>query len=61
VLNFAPAISVEEAEAEKARRWNVVQRGRFECWKVGMGIKDGEGFVFRVDERGVEVEQAERK
>jgi len=61
VLKFAPAVSIEEAEAERAQRWDVVQRGRFECWKVGIGIKDGEGFVFRVGERGVEFERAQGK
>lgn len=61
VLKFAPAISVEEADGEGARRWDVVKRGRSECWKVGMGIKGGEGFVFRVGEMGVEVERAEEK
>ncbi|KAF2824885.1 hypothetical protein CC86DRAFT_383652 [Ophiobolus disseminans] len=61
VLKFAPAISVEEAEVERAQRWDVVQKGRFECWKVGMGVKDGEGFVFRSGEEGVEVESNEGK
>lgn len=61
VLPFAPGISVEEAERERDRRWDVVKRGRFECWKVGLGReekgkgKEGEGFVFRVG-RGVEIE-----
>lgn len=54
MVKFAPAISVEEAEAERAQRWEVVKKGRFECWKVG---RDAEGFVFRVGERGVEVER----
>jgi hypothetical protein len=57
VLPFAPGISVEEAENERAQRWDVVQRGRFECWKVGAGVKDGEGFAFRVTPHGVEVEK----
>lgn len=61
VLKFAPAISVEEAEAERARRWDVMKMGRFECWKVGMGVKDGEGFVFKVREMGVEIEKGEEK
>ncbi|CAO2653324.1 Nn.00g027350.m01.CDS01 [Neocucurbitaria sp. VM-36] len=57
VLKFAPAISVEEAEAERQQRWEVVSRGRFECWKVGVGVGDGEGFVFRVGRRGVVLEE----
>lgn len=61
VLKFAPALSVEEAEAERAQRWGVVQKERFECSKVGVGVRDGEGFVFRVGERGVEIERAEGK
>jgi hypothetical protein len=60
VLKFAPAISIEEAEAERQQRWDVVIRARFECWKVGQGVRDGEGFVFSVGERGVEVESEER-
>jgi hypothetical protein len=60
VLKFAPAISIEEAEAERQQRWDVVIRARFECWKVGPGVREGEGFVFRVGERGVEVESEER-
>lgn len=57
-------MSVEEAEAERGARWEVVSRGRFECWRLGAGEKkglgagrdgDGRGFVFRVG-RGVEVE-----
>jgi hypothetical protein len=57
VLRFAPALSVAEAEVERAQRWDVVQKGRFEVWKVGVGVGDGEGFVFRVGETGVEVER----
>lgn len=57
MLQFAPALSVEEAEAERAQRWDVVSRGRFEVWKVGVGVRDGEGFVFRVGAGGVEVER----
>ncbi|KAF1919071.1 hypothetical protein BDU57DRAFT_536096 [Ampelomyces quisqualis] len=60
VLKFAPAISVEEAEAERAQRWDVVSKGRFECWKVGVGARDTEGFVFRVCDRGVNVEGDEK-
>ncbi|KAF1843116.1 uncharacterized protein K460DRAFT_139779 [Cucurbitaria berberidis CBS 394.84] len=59
VLKFAPAISVEEAEAERQQRWEVVSRARFECWKVGVGVKDGEGFLFSVGRRGVVVERSE--
>jgi hypothetical protein len=61
VLKFAPMVSVEGAEAERKQRWEVVQRGRFECWKVGMGVRDGERFVFRVGEKGVEIERGEGK
>ncbi|KAH7402360.1 hypothetical protein DE146DRAFT_463662 [Phaeosphaeria sp. MPI-PUGE-AT-0046c] len=59
VNKFKPQVSVEEAEGERGKRWEVVSRGRFECWKVGVGVKDGEGFVFRVGERGVEIERDE--
>jgi hypothetical protein len=61
VLKFAPALSVEEAEVEKNQRWDVVQRGRFECWKVGIGAGDGDRFVFRVGDAGVEVEKEGRR
>jgi hypothetical protein len=61
VLKFAPAISIEEAEAERARRWDVVQKGRFECWKVGAGVRDSEGFVFRIGQAGVEIEEVQGK
>jgi hypothetical protein len=54
VLKFAEGISVEEAEKERAKRWDVVTKGRFSVCKVG--AREGEGFVFRVGERGVEVE-----
>jgi hypothetical protein len=57
VLKFAPALSVEEAEAERGQRWDVVCRGRFEVRKVGVGVRDGEGFVFRVKDKGVEMER----
>lgn len=61
VLKFAPEISVEQAEGEKGQRWEVVKRGRFECWKVGAGIggrdREGAGFVFRVGDAGIEVER----
>lgn len=52
VVKFAPEMGVEQAEGEAAQRWEVVRRARFECWRVG----EGEGFVFRVGEGGVEVE-----
>lgn len=58
VVKFAPGTSVEEAEAERGQRWEVVSRNRFECWKVGGGGNVGEGFVFRV-RVGVEVERGE--
>lgn len=59
VLKFAPEMSVEQAEAERGQRWEVVKRGRFECWRVGVGGGEsaGDGFVFRVGERGVEIER----
>lgn len=56
VLKFAPGISVEDAEKERVQRWEVVSRGRFECWRVGTGARDSEGFVFRVG-KGIEVER----
>lgn len=57
VLRFAPEMGIEQARAEGAQRWEVVQRGRFEVWKVGTGAGgEGEGFVFRVGAHGVEVE-----
>ncbi|KAF1999749.1 hypothetical protein P154DRAFT_563818 [Amniculicola lignicola CBS 123094] len=62
VTKFAPGISIQEAERERGQRWEVVRRGRFECWRVGGGGGGGvigggeEGFVFRVGE-GVFVER----
>jgi hypothetical protein len=59
VLPFAPGISVEEAQRQRDQRWDIVKRGRFECWKVGVngkGKKEGEGFVFSVGKE-VEVEK----
>ncbi|KAF1948970.1 hypothetical protein CC80DRAFT_282504, partial [Byssothecium circinans] len=62
VIKFAPGLSVEEAESERAQRWEVVRRARFEAWKVGSGGKGTgvgrgeEGFVFRVG-RSVDVER----
>jgi hypothetical protein len=68
VLKFAPGISVEEAEGERERRWEVVRRGRFECWRIGGaaqggrgGVKEGQGFVFRVGDVGVEIERAAKE
>lgn len=69
VVKFAPGICIEQAEAERSQRWEVVSRGRFEAWRVGgtgggsgrKGHKDrdgGEGFVFRVGV-GVEIERVE--
>jgi hypothetical protein len=63
VLPFAPGISIEEAERERSQRWDVVKRGRFECWKVGGNgkvEKEGQGFVFRVG-RGIEVNRDEKR
>lgn len=54
VLKFVPGMSAEEAEAGREKRWEVVARGRFECWRVGRD--GGKGFVFRVG-RCVEVER----
>jgi hypothetical protein len=54
VLKFAEGISVEEAESERGKRWDIVRKGRFEVWKVG--AREGEGFVFRIGESGVQVE-----
>ncbi|EOA90059.1 uncharacterized protein SETTUDRAFT_103468 [Exserohilum turcica Et28A] len=58
VAKFAPGISNEEAEAEREKRWEVVSRARFECWKVGMGVggQGSGGFVFRIG-RHVETER----
>ncbi|USP78491.1 uncharacterized protein yc1106_05765 [Curvularia clavata] len=39
VRGFAAGISVEEAEQEREKRWEVVRRARFECWKVGMAVQ----------------------
>lgn len=64
VLPFAPGISIEEAEVERAQRWEVVQRGKTECGRVGTGVSGGgghkewEGFVFRVRE-GIQIEKEE--
>lgn len=59
VRRFAPGVSVEEAEAGREQRWEVVSRGRFVCSRVvGGGRMEGEEFVFRVGD-GVEVERGE--
>ena len=58
VVRFASEMGVEQAQAEGAQRWEVVQRGRSEVWKVGgSSVREGEGFVFRVGAQGVEVER----
>ena len=57
VVKFAPAISAEQADAERRQRWEVVNKGRFECWKIGAGTRESSGFVFRIGDWGVEVEQ----
>lgn len=58
VIKFAPAISLEEAEVERQQRWQVVSKGRFECWKVGARVRGEEGFMFKVG-LGVEIEKTE--
>ncbi|KAF2686105.1 hypothetical protein K458DRAFT_387118 [Lentithecium fluviatile CBS 122367] len=68
VVKFAPGMCVEEAEGERRKRWDIVERGRFEVWRVRPGAgpggggkekgKEGEGFVFRVG-GGVEIEREE--
>ncbi|KAF9691004.1 hypothetical protein EKO04_011037 [Ascochyta lentis] len=69
VVKFAPEMSIEQAEAEKGARWDVVRRGRFECWRVGgagLGPRrhgnagEEQGFVFCVGREGVSVEREER-
>ncbi|KAH3972894.1 hypothetical protein HBH51_103200 [Parastagonospora nodorum] len=62
VLKFAPALSVEEAEIERAQRWDVVKKGRFEVWEIGAGVGagNGEGFVFRIGDEGVGIERNEK-
>lgn len=63
VVPFAPGLSISQAEHERAPRWDVVSRGRFECWRVGGGSQRGwredEGFVFRVLACGVVVGREE--
>ncbi|KAH6633678.1 hypothetical protein C7974DRAFT_453128 [Boeremia exigua] len=51
VPRFAAGMGVQAAEAERGQRWDVVRRGRFECWRVG-GEGRGDGFVFRVGREG---------
>ena len=59
VLKFATGLSVEEAEVERARRWDVVSKGRFRAWKVGAGAaREDDGFAFRVGP-GVTIERGE--
>lgn len=58
VLKFAPAISIDEAMADSQQRWQVLSRGRFECWMAG-SMSNGEGFVFKVEQRAVEVERTD--
>ncbi|ORY10062.1 hypothetical protein BCR34DRAFT_540030 [Clohesyomyces aquaticus] len=64
VNKFGPAISVQETEMERSQRWEVVDRGRFECWKIrgsaGQGDGDMAGFVFRVG-KGVEIEEKDEE
>ncbi|KAF2845906.1 hypothetical protein T440DRAFT_472375 [Plenodomus tracheiphilus IPT5] len=48
VIKFTPAISVDDAEAERQQRWDVVSKRCFECWRVGTELKGAEGFVFTV-------------
>lgn len=47
VVKFAPGMSVDEAEAEREQRGEVVGRGRVEVRRVGSG-GEGEGVVIRV-------------
>lgn len=61
VIGFKPGISSEEAEAERGKRWDVVRRGRFECFKVGAGAAGEEGFVFSVREGCVDIEREEEE
>ncbi len=57
VLKFAPEMGVEQAEGERGQRWDVVRRGRFECWRIGRQGEEEGGFVFRVGEGGVVLER----
>ncbi|KAF2202386.1 hypothetical protein GQ43DRAFT_312444 [Delitschia confertaspora ATCC 74209] len=57
VPGFAPGSSVEECEAERRMRWEVVRRGRGKGWVYGRKAKgvreEGEGFEFVVRGEGV--------
>jgi hypothetical protein len=58
VVKFAPGMCVEEAENERAKREEMVSRGRFDVWRVDKKAAEGEGLVFRVGgSGGVEVER----
>jgi hypothetical protein len=50
IIPFAPGRGVEEAERDRAARQEVVDRKRFEAWRVG--DRERRGFVFSV--KGVE-------
>jgi hypothetical protein len=72
VRPFAAGLSIDEAEAEREKRWEVASRARFECWKVGLGApaaaaaaavqgvsgnRNGNGgFVFSIGKKGIEIE-----
>lgn len=64
VRRFAPGMSVEGAWGERAMWWEVVQKGRFACERVGGGGREGGkgegGFVFCV-RKGVRVEREREK
>ncbi|KAF9741905.1 hypothetical protein PMIN06_007982 [Paraphaeosphaeria minitans] len=57
VVPFAPGMSVEEAEAERGQRGEVVSRGRVEVWRVGGGAEK-DGVVMKIG-RGAVVEREE--
>lgn len=54
-VRSAPSIRTEPAESEGKQRGEAESPGRFQCWKVGVGAKDDEGFIFRVG-TSVEIE-----
>ncbi|KAF2458550.1 hypothetical protein BDY21DRAFT_205691 [Lineolata rhizophorae] len=70
VPRFPAGISVQEAEAQRRMRQEVVERGRFVGWVVGggggremeerRGRGDGWGFEFVVDGEGVRVGNVEQ-